>query len=527
MKTNRTILKISGGLAILTCTTLALADGSSGSHGGNAVVCFDRNPTIADILTNSTDSKTAPKIIPDKYIKDITSVTTVDLDEAQKGFYGDAMKNQVSMKPGESSAAYIERVTQRFSPWLLMNKIKTSGEQLIESTAHLDSATMIPANDINPMALASPGCVYSTVAKQIRSGVSCDRRLLIDDRLFKKMSPLSQTVLILHEDMVSYANCYDPTLLANGNTQGVRNVVAALIAKDISYAEIKQQLTDYEMDAAFAGGTDPRSIGTALTLPNLQKLKSYAQEISGELNQQDDSALHRLSAMRLDVWAHQLQEYLTGIGFFKNGVEIGSNPFLLTTTAPNQNTLSVIINHPQLLLSQLLLNSDLQRLKGDLFSVGFSPNDAEYNSTADANVGVSNYGVFFSFGEAARVDLRNPPQSRSIRKLLEPKQQRLIDFLTEHGEEISEKIRAITTYSPAQEIQTAHQQALAQVNLKYSADWISLKMKVSQQIDQIQIPSEDSEKLVNYVASLNPFNPDWKSIDSDDEYIPTAQIIFH
>jgi hypothetical protein len=291
MKNKREKMKKYLTLAALISTS-AMAEGV-GSHGGNSVVCFS-DPTIADQLTKP--GIVVSQTIPDQYISKITSVTTLDLHEALIGLHGDAAKDPVPMNPNESEEAYAERISKRFNLWHealkeswynhYLPNLKTlysNGTGLVEigknqllGIAHLTDPSMIPANDITPITAGKPGCVYATMAKQIKVGNSTKKTLMIDDRLYyhPTHTSLSRAALLVHEYVLA---AMGPN--KQGQTNEVRAVTANVMAKDVVLGDLL---------SIFGNNISNKVVPTAIS-----PLIELAKSIYFEFREQETSAMNR------------------------------------------------------------------------------------------------------------------------------------------------------------------------------------------------------------------------------------------
>lgn len=241
MKTKSTLLL---GIAVFTSlqsTAFAQHEGS-GSHGGNGVVCFS-SPKYAEQLTQP--DRVVSKTIPDSYLANITSVETLELYEARVGVYGDALSDLLPIGATETENEYIERITNRFSNWTpVLKKMIDEGKKIIGNRVQkLNDSSLIPVEDIRPLSRAKDGCIYTNVAQQASLGSSAIKRLVIDNRLYSRSDALSRAVLMIHEYVLAYTTYY----LKNTDSEGARNIVIRMIAKNTNAADMSVILETFGM----------------------------------------------------------------------------------------------------------------------------------------------------------------------------------------------------------------------------------------------------------------------------------------
>jgi hypothetical protein len=212
----------------------------TGSHGGNAVVCFKKNPEILEKL--KIPGQIVSVTIPDKYLPYITSVETLDAYEGRTGYYGEIPKHTLPSLPGESIDHYIERIQNRFSGWhastgTIVDYVSflKVGKSKLNYPKPEDGRRMIPKQDISPMLEPPVGCVYSTIAQQTCIGMSCaEKNVLFDDRpeIINRQSLFSKIMLNLHEYTLAALGPTDDT------TDIIRSIVAHLPATEISLKKL-------------------------------------------------------------------------------------------------------------------------------------------------------------------------------------------------------------------------------------------------------------------------------------------------
>lgn|GEM_PF-2622510 len=221
--------------APLTALTLALTaivanpasaekeGGGWSSGGGNGVVCFSSPQTADSIRKNGG-------IIPDSALKEITSIEAYDLYEARapRGF--EARPAQIIQTfRNESPRAYVERMAIRMEPnvpWIA-DLIRQGSEVFSDARIIVHPSAIGQKMDMaNIDELTDPKCVISTLATQTTQGNKS--YLHLDGRLMKHsaQSPLSKSVLFLHEVLYRHA-----ILVGQTDSRNTRHMVAEVISR--------------------------------------------------------------------------------------------------------------------------------------------------------------------------------------------------------------------------------------------------------------------------------------------------------
>lgn len=264
--------------------------GTGGGNGGNSVVCFDRSDIVKELIN---DGSKVSKVIPDKYIKNIISVETLDLYNTKKPMGLEmVVRETVTALPNESASEYADRIASKLKHPLVAQLRKSEGKKvdlyglyelgkriLGERISVLMDSGVFPVEDIDPLGYVSENCVYSTMAVQRSIGLG-ERELEIDGRLFyhKNHSVESQGALLLHEYFLAAAISTAGSAKIK-TTEGIQEFVGSLVLEkslleDVTNVINRRQL--FKVEVGFIGGD--------LHLEKLENLVRQTYEGMNKLN---------------------------------------------------------------------------------------------------------------------------------------------------------------------------------------------------------------------------------------------------
>jgi len=219
---------------------LHAADGANSSGGGNALVCFDKHPWIAQKIRNQKLE------ISDEFVKYVTKVEALDLTEArqERGLSNQKKPQIIDIAPGETAETYAVRIITRLENALPEEaaRIRKSASAFTPDDVIREKHGLKKVEDTKEVQLFdSKHCVLATIAVQTTDAYAT--LLHLDWRLFnhKNHSPLSRGVLLLHEYF--YRNDLDRGATDSRET---RAKVALIITKNIPMTTLVKYFSAYE-----------------------------------------------------------------------------------------------------------------------------------------------------------------------------------------------------------------------------------------------------------------------------------------
>jgi len=270
--------------ALFTAVSYA---GETGTHGGNAIVCFD-DPQIVKDLKQS--KKNGDGWLKDEYVKvdpktgksHVTSVEILDLLQAKlpQDVENPQPTEVVEMKQGESLRSYVDRIENRFASVLpfIKDVIEKSRATFTEVKPAPNGLT--PIDDVGKEEFFDTDlCVRVTIIGQYQNKQK--RYLRYDPRLFNHPmhSALSKAVSLLHEYIYRFT-----ASTGAKNAKSARSLVGVLIRKNITVEEVFREFRYFFPEEGYGS----RISWHEMPLSRLTYANKIAQEILGDFSTTQD-----------------------------------------------------------------------------------------------------------------------------------------------------------------------------------------------------------------------------------------------